>query len=165
MATAGQTFENPVTGERMVFHRTAHETNGSVLDIEFFVKASTGKGLATHIHPYFAEQIEIIEGSAHYRVGNDVLSTSTGDTFTLPQNVPHIHPWNTGNDVLRWRKITQLDRPDMQLLLASASFFESLYALAQRGKVKKNGLPKNPLQTIVLLHGRLLAAPSLSAKR
>jgi hypothetical protein len=99
------------------------------------VKGEGDHGVVGHPH-------EIIEGSAHYRVGNDVLSTSTGDTFTLPQNVPHIHPWNTGNDVLRWRKITQLDRPDMQLLLASVSFFESLYALAQRGKVEKTVYPK-----------------------
>jgi hypothetical protein len=56
-----------------------------------------------------------------------------------------------GSGVLHWRKITQLEKPDMQLLLASAGFFESLYALAQQGKVGADGLPKNPLQTIVLL--------------
>jgi choline dehydrogenase len=36
MATAGQAFENPVTGERMLFNKTTHETNGTLLDIEFF---------------------------------------------------------------------------------------------------------------------------------
>jgi mannose-6-phosphate isomerase-like protein (cupin superfamily) len=151
MATAGQAFENPVTGERMVFNKTAHETDGTVLDIEFFVKANTGKGLAAHFHPYFAERAEIIEGSAHYIVGKVELAASAGDMVMLPEDVSHIHPWNTGNGVLHWRKITQLDKPDMQMLLASASFFESLYALAQQGKVGKNGLPKNPLQTVVLL--------------
>ena len=39
----------------------------------------------------------------------------------------------------------------MQLVVASAAFFESMYALAQQGKVGKNGVPKNPLQSIVLL--------------
>ena len=151
MATAGQTFQNPVTGERMVFNQTAHETNGTVLDIEFFVQPNAGKSLTAHFHPYFAEHAEIITGSAHYKVGNVELATNAGDVVMLPKDVPHVHPWNTGNDVLHWRKITQLDQPNGQLLLASAAFFESLYALAQQGKVRKDGLPKNPLQTVVLL--------------
>jgi len=152
MATAGQTFENPVTGERMVFNKTAHETNGTLLDIEFFVKPTSGTGLSAHFHPYYAERAEIIAGSAHYKLGQDELPAQAGDEIMLTQGVPHIHPWNMGNDVLHWRKITQLDTPDKHMLLASAAFFESLYALAQMGKVKQNGLPKNLLQTIVLLY-------------
>ena len=151
MATAGQAFENPVTGERMVFNKTAHETNGTVLDIEFFVPPLSGPGLAAHFHPYFAERAEIIAGSAHYKLGQTELAANAGDLVMLPKDVPHVHPWNTGSDTLHWRKITQLDKPDMELLLASAAFFESLYALAQQGQVGKNGLPKNPLQTVVLL--------------
>jgi quercetin dioxygenase-like cupin family protein len=151
MAKAGQTFENPVTGERMVFNKTAYESNGTVLDIEFFVKPNSGQGLAAHFHPYFAERVEIIAGLAHYKLGGTELPANAGDMVMLPKDVPHVHPWNTGNDMLHWRKITQLDKPDMELLLASAGFFESLYALAQQGKAGKDGLPKNPLQTVVLL--------------
>ncbi len=151
MATAGQAFENPVTGERMVFNKTAHETNGTVLDIEFFVRPNAGKGLAAHVHPYFTEHVEIIAGAAHYKLGAAELPAQAGDEIILPKDVPHVHPWNVGSDVLHWRKITQLDKPDMQMLLASAAFFESLYALAQQGKVGEDGLPKNLLQTIVLL--------------
>lgn len=152
MARAGQMYENPVTGERMFFHKTAYETGSTLLDIEFWVEPNSQAELAEHIHPYFAEQIEIIEGFAHYRVGKTELPASEGDTVTLPQNVAHIHPWNMGKNILHWRKITQFDRPEMEMLLSSAGFFESLYALAQQGKVRKNGLPKNLLQTVVLLH-------------
>ncbi len=144
-------FENPVTGERMVFDKTAYETNGMSLEIEFFVKPHAGRGLAAHFHPYFDERAEIISGSAHYIVGQVELSANAGDVIMLPRGVPHVHPWNVGNDVLHWRKITQLEKPGMQLLLASAAFFETLYALAQQGKVRKDGLPKNPLQTISIL--------------
>jgi uncharacterized RmlC-like cupin family protein len=151
MARAGQAFENPVTGERMVFNATAHKTNGTVLAIEFFVQPNVGRGLAAHFHPYFSERVEIITGVAHYKVGQDELAAKAGDVVILPRHVPHIHPWNVGNGVLHWRKTTQLDKPEMQLLVASAAFFESLYALAQQGRVGANGLPKNPLQTIVLL--------------
>src|SRR6266566_3793900 len=151
MARAGQAFENPVTGERMVFVKTGYETNGTILDIEFFIRPGSGKGLAAHFHPYFDERIEVITGSARYKLGSTELPTQADDLLMLPRNIPHIHPWNVGRDELHTRKITQLDKPDMQLLLASAGFFESLYALAQQGKVNENGLPKNPLQTIVLL--------------
>ncbi len=151
MARAGQAFENPVTGERMLFKQTGYESNGTVLDIEFFVQPGAGTGLAAHFHPFFDERAQILAGSAHYQVGGVKLPASTGDKIMLPRNVAHVHPWNAGSDVLHWRKITELDKPDMQLLLASAGFFESLYALAQQGKVGANGLPKNPLQAVVLL--------------
>jgi quercetin dioxygenase-like cupin family protein len=151
MARAGQTFENPVTGECMAFNKTAYETNGTELNIEFFVKPGAGRGLAAHFHPSFTEVAEIIAGSAHYKVGQIELPADTGDMLLLPMNVPHVHPWNTGHGVLHWRKITKLEKPDIQMLLAAANFFESLYALAQQGKVMENGLPRNPLQLIVLL--------------
>ena len=79
MAKAGQTFENPVTGERMVFNKTAYESNGTALDIEFFVKPNSGQGLAAHFHPYFAERVEIIAGSAHYKLGRTELPANAGD--------------------------------------------------------------------------------------
>ena len=151
MAKAGQAFENPVTGERMVFVKTGYESNGTILEIEFFIRPNSGRGLAAHFHPYFDERIEVIAGTAHYELGSVELPTQAGDLLMLPRSIPHIHPWNVGNDELHVRKTTQLDKPAMDLLLASAGFFESLYALAQQGKVNKDGLPKNPLQTIVLL--------------
>jgi hypothetical protein len=64
MAAAGQAFENPVTGERMVFDKTARDSNGMLLEIEFFSKPNTGKGLPAHFHPYFDERFEILAGSA-----------------------------------------------------------------------------------------------------
>jgi len=36
------------------------------------------------------------------------------------------------------------------MLAATEAFLETLYALAQQGKVEKNGLPKNFLQTVVV---------------
>jgi len=52
--------------------------------------------------------------------------------------------------VLHVRKITRLDRPDKDLLFKSEAFFETLYALAQEGKVGTDGLPKNLLQKVVV---------------
>src|SRR5205807_902632 len=87
MATAGQTFENPLTGERMVFRKTAHDTNGTLLEIEFFIKPHSGKGLGAHIHPSFDERFEIISGSARYMIGKDECSAAAGDVVVLPQAI------------------------------------------------------------------------------
>ncbi len=161
MAAAGQIFENPLTGERMVFVKTARDSNGLLLEIEFFIQPNPGKGLPAHFHPSFDERFEILTGSAHYIVGNVEQPASADDVILLPKGIPHIHPWNVGNDVLHVRKITQLDRPDKDLLLKSEAFFETLYALAQEGKAGADGLPKNLLQKVVV--GQALEPASYSA--
>ena len=150
MATAGQVFENPLTGERMVFRKTAHDTNGTLLEIEFFIKPHTGKGLGAHIHPSFDERFEIINGSACYIIGQDEYSAAAGDVVVLPRAIPHVHPWNAGDDVLHVRRVIQFSKPEMSMLAAIEAILETLYALAQQGKVGKNGLPKNFLQTMVV---------------
>jgi hypothetical protein len=38
MIRAGDTIENPVTGERIVFHQTSRETNGEAVVFETFVE-------------------------------------------------------------------------------------------------------------------------------
>jgi mannose-6-phosphate isomerase-like protein (cupin superfamily) len=150
MAIAGEAFENPLTGERMVFGETARDTDGTRLEIEFFIKPHMGKGLAAHFHPYFDEQFEIIAGSAHYIVGTVEQATKAGDVFVLPKRVPHVHPWNVGDDILHYRKTTLLDKPEKQWLLETEEFFETLYALAQAGEIGDDGLPKNLLQKAVV---------------
>ncbi len=129
---------------------TAHETNGTLLEIEFFIKPHTGKGLGAHIHPSFDERFEIITGSACYMIGQDEYSAAAGDVVVLPKAIPHVHPWNAGDDVLHVRRVIQFSKPEMSMLAATEAFLETLYALAQQGKVGKNGLPKNFLQTMVV---------------
>jgi mannose-6-phosphate isomerase-like protein (cupin superfamily) len=151
MARAGEAFENPVTGERMVFGKTGRDTNGALLEIEFLIPPNMRKGFASHFHPYFDERFEIVNGSARYMVGKDERATQASDVFVLPRSIAHVHPWNVGSEVLHYRKITLLDKPDLQWLLETEQFFESLYALAQQGKIGNDGLPKNLLQKVVLV--------------
>jgi mannose-6-phosphate isomerase-like protein (cupin superfamily) len=151
MVTSGQTFENPVTGERMTFVKAGCDTDWMLQEIEFVIPPGSQRGLVAHFHLDFDERFEILEGTASYTLGDVESFAQAGDTIFMPRKVPHIHPWNIGQDVLRVRKITQLDTPQPQLLLASAAFFESLYALAQQKKVKPNGLPSSLFQTFVLL--------------
>jgi hypothetical protein len=45
MAYAGQILENPVSGERIIFRKTASDTHGELLAFELFL-APDG-----HVHP------------------------------------------------------------------------------------------------------------------
>ena len=47
MFHAGDTIENPITGERIVFLQTAAETNGELVVVETFVQA--GGSVAAHV--------------------------------------------------------------------------------------------------------------------
>jgi len=49
MISTGQTIENPVTGERITFHKTSRDTGGEYVLIEAAV--APGGGVASHVHP------------------------------------------------------------------------------------------------------------------
>jgi hypothetical protein len=61
MIRAGDTIENPVTGERATFLKTSAETGGELVLIETTV-APDGFVAAEHIHPYQSERFEVLSG-------------------------------------------------------------------------------------------------------
>jgi hypothetical protein len=61
VARAGQVLENPRTGERLVFRRTAAETDGEALEYEI-VFTPRGFGAQKHLHPRQQERHEVLEG-------------------------------------------------------------------------------------------------------
>jgi steroid delta-isomerase-like uncharacterized protein len=151
MATQGQVFENPLTGDRIRYGKTARDTGGLRFEIEFFLQPNPKGRLGAHLHPYFDERFEFISGHGCYMVGRDKRFGHTGDVDVLPKGIAHVHPFNTGTGILHVRKITQLDTPEMQWLLSSEALFEALYALAQRLRVGDDGLPKNLLEKVVVV--------------
>jgi hypothetical protein len=62
MIHAGDTIENPVTGERLVFHQTSRETDGQAVVFETFVQPD-GFVAAAHVHPKQEERFEILSGT------------------------------------------------------------------------------------------------------
>ncbi len=63
---AGDVLENPVTGERILFRRTAAQTGGELVDIEVTVKEGGGVA-ASHVHPYQTERFEVLGGAPEFR--------------------------------------------------------------------------------------------------
>ena len=72
MFRAGDTIENPVTGERIVFAKTSRETNGEVVVVETFVQPG-GFVAAAHVHPGQEERFHVLRGTMGFRAGKDTV--------------------------------------------------------------------------------------------
>lgn len=94
-----------------------------------------------HVHPEWEERFEVIAGTYRVAVDGDETTLREGDAIVLPPGVPHRH-WNPTDRPARVRSEA---RPG----LGGAEAFETLFTLAQMGRVGENGLP-NPLQFAVI---------------
>jgi quercetin dioxygenase-like cupin family protein len=140
MIRPGDRLENPVTGEVLVFHRTAEETNGEAVLLETIVRPH-GFVAATHVHPLQSERFEIVQGRLGLRVGDTEILAGPGDVATVAPGTPHRF-WNAGESEARF--LCEV-RPALQF----ESLIETMFALAAEGKTNRRGLP-NPLQLAVI---------------
>jgi quercetin dioxygenase-like cupin family protein len=129
---AGDVIENPVTGERILFRRTAAETGGELVDVEVSVRAGGGVA-AAHVHPYQAERFEVLEGTLEFRQGRRRLTAGAGDVVTVTAGTPHSFR-NIGEGDARF---TTEVRP----ALGFERFVQTMFALAADGKTSKKGMP------------------------
>jgi quercetin dioxygenase-like cupin family protein len=140
MIHAGDTIENPVTGERIVFHQTSRETNGEAVVFETFVQPH-GFVAAAHVHPKQEERFEIVSGTLALNVGGEEIVVGSGETITIPAGTPHRFS-NAADDEVRFRCEV---RPALQF----EQLLETMFSLAADGKTNKKGMP-NPLRLAVI---------------
>src|ERR1043166_5171335 len=140
MIEAGQTIENSVTGERIIFRKTSRETNGAAVVIETFVQPN-GFVAAAHVHPSQEERCEVRSGSVAFKLGRKKLVAGPGQRLTVPAGTPHKF-WNAGDDVAHF--VCEV-RPALQF----ESLLETMFALAGDGKTNRKGMP-NPLRLAVI---------------
>ena len=140
VATAGETIENPVNGERLTFLATSRDTDGELVRIEHTF-APGGFVPAAHVHPGQEECFQILSGSPRFRVGDNERTARAGDVLTVPAGIPHTW-WNAGDADTR---VVIEFRP----ALRTEELFETLYALGRDGRLNKRGIP-NPLLAAVL---------------
>lgn len=157
MAKAGDTIENPVTGERILFKKTARDTNGEYLEMEFFVRPG-GAVAVEHIHPDQDEDFEVLSGTIVMSVQGRKSVGKQGFKHTVKAGVPHV--WaNGGDDELHCRVTLS---PALQM----EQFFEVLFGLVRDGKSNKKGVPSLiHMAPIVLDHKCWLAKPPVPLQR
>lgn len=140
MALRGDALENPVTGERLVFRRTAADSGGSVLAFDYFLAAGGSVPLA-HVHPRQEERFAIVSGRARIRVGSRRRRASAEESVVVPRGTVH-RLWNDGEDELH---VLVEFRP----ALRTEEGFEQLFGLGRDGKLSRGGFP-HPLQIVVM---------------
>jgi mannose-6-phosphate isomerase-like protein (cupin superfamily) len=140
MIRKGDTLENPVTGEILIFHRTSRDTGGEAVLVETIVRPD-GFVAGAHVHPQQTERFEVLEGRLGLRVGDEELLVGPGDVLTVEPGTPHRF-WNAGRGEARF--LCEV-RPALQF----ESLIETMFSLAAEGKTNRKGMP-NPLRLAVI---------------
>jgi mannose-6-phosphate isomerase-like protein (cupin superfamily) len=121
MARAGDELVNPLTGERIVFRRTAAETAGRLLEMDDFW-TRPGHRAPEHVHPQMQERWEILAGNAAFRIGGVERIARPGQVVVATAGVPHL-AWNPIEEPV-------VLRIQMSPALGWEAFIERLFALA-----------------------------------
>ena len=160
MAKAGDVLEHPVTGEKIIFRKTAMDTGGELMQADVIMRPH-GFVAAEHVHPLQEERFEVLSGSVEFRVNGVKREAYAGEIAVVPPGTPHVW-WNNGDQEAH---VLVEVRPALRF----DEFFETFFGLAQAGKVnKKTGLPNLLFMALILqefekeLH---LAQPTVAAQR
>jgi mannose-6-phosphate isomerase-like protein (cupin superfamily) len=140
MFRAGDTIENPVTGERLVFRATAVETNGEVTAFDTYVQPD-GFVAAAHYHPLQTERFEIVSGKIGMKVGGEKLELGPGRVALIEPGTSHKF-WNAADEVLHF--VAEV-RPALRF----EEMIRTMFGLATDGKTNKKGMP-NPFRMAVI---------------
>jgi quercetin dioxygenase-like cupin family protein len=96
MAKAGDELVNPVTGLRTVFRKTARQTSGELLQVDWIGSPGWTTG-PDHVHPRQEERFEVLSGRLGLRVGGVERVHGVGDVIVVSAGSPHA-AWNSGDD-------------------------------------------------------------------
>jgi mannose-6-phosphate isomerase-like protein (cupin superfamily) len=133
MAYAGQVIENPVSGERFTFRKTAADTDGELLAFELDL-SEDGHAPGMHVHQIQEERFEVTKGTMRFKLGGRRVIASPGDVVVVPPGVRHKFA-NAGDEEAR-------ARVEVRPALRMEQLFETTVALAEEGRTTRKGLPK-----------------------
>src|SRR5881628_1993896 len=78
MIRAGDSIVNPVTGERLVFELTSHDTGGEYTLFDTYVEPG-GAVASAHVHPYQTEIFTVMAGRLGVKRGREKLELGPGE--------------------------------------------------------------------------------------
>ena len=158
MAKAGDEIANPVTGHRIVFR----ETDGELLQMEWIGRPGWRAG-PVHVHSWQEERFEVLSGTLGSHVAGVERTHKPGDgAVVVPAGVEHT-VWNGGDEGVHALVEFRPASSRSELML------ETVFGLAQDGKLSKAGIPRNPLRLTLIVHDYedqiYLARPPLAVQR
>jgi quercetin dioxygenase-like cupin family protein len=131
------TIENPRTGQQMTFVTETTE----LLEIDSVSPPSTIPE-PEHVHPLQESGCRVTAGVLRFEIAGERRIVAAGESITIPAGTPHFFANDGPGDA---RSIGWF-RP----ALNTRSFFETLFALGQDGKLDDKGMP-SLLQIAVMI--------------
>jgi len=133
MAFRGQVLVNPVSGERFVFHTTADESRGELLEFDTVIEPH-GRVPGGHVHPGQQESFEVRAGVMRFRKGLRTVTAGPGDLVVVEPGTYHRFA-NAGDEpaIIRVRVTPALRMEEL---------FETVTALAAEGRTLPSGMPR-----------------------
>jgi mannose-6-phosphate isomerase-like protein (cupin superfamily) len=132
MSRAGEMFENPVTGERVVVRVGTEESGGELLVADLYVRPG-GAVAGEHVHARIEEWFTVQEGRIGFRLDGRESIARPNVRLHLPAGVAHDW-WNVGEEEAR---VVVEVRPGARF----EEMIKNLYGLAQDGKTDAKGMP------------------------
>lgn len=136
-----KTLENPYTGERLTFIRTAEETGGEWLQVRHYAPRPTVMGVA-HFHPALTETFTVEQGRVRFTVDDQEHILAAGDAITIQPGQVH-----------EFENISETEMILLQDVRPAGNhqtMFEMIYALAQQGRMTAKGTPKGLFASALL---------------
>jgi quercetin dioxygenase-like cupin family protein len=136
LAKAGEVLEIPMAG-RIVFRQTGGETNGELLEFDFFLPVGQESAQA-HVHPRQDERFDVVSGRVRGEVGGEERTAGPGESAEMPAGTPHLW-WNDGDKEAHL--LVQV-RPALRT--------EEFYETMERLSVGEEGIPSKLHAAVVM---------------
>jgi mannose-6-phosphate isomerase-like protein (cupin superfamily) len=134
-------LNNSLTGEQVVFRKTAKGVRDQAVEFDQFLPPGRGQ-TAEHVHLEQFESFKIISGTAVYSIDGVAGTAGPGETVNIPSKAVHVNPRNVSNEILHLYRVVD---PGGGIEI----FYETIFGLASDGKTNENSFP-NPLQLAVM---------------
>lgn len=128
MAHPGQSISNARTGQRMTFLTI----EPGLLEMES-VHPATGEAEPEHVHPHQESSARVVSGELTFTIDGEEQVVCAGEEIVIPPGTPHFFANRGTQDAVS----VQSFRPALRI----AEFFETYFALAQRGELDARGMP------------------------
>jgi len=116
VAKAGEVLYNPVLQDRIVYLKTAQDSDGELLRIDLFVSPRGGNPL--HVHPLQEEYFKAVSGTLGVQIGEEHRWLREGEEALVLPGISH--RWWNGSEEEETHVLTEL-RP----ALNAQTFFET----------------------------------------
>jgi quercetin dioxygenase-like cupin family protein len=141
MAFSGQILDNPISGERFVFHTTADDSAGALLAFDLVLDPD-GQVPGGHVHPVQQERFQVVRGTMKFRKGLRTVIAGPGDTVVVPPGAFHRFA-NAGQE-------PAVVRVQVEPALRMEQLYETVVALAREGRTLRSGMPR-PLELALFM--------------